>query len=164
MREWINLIESKLFFYPEDDHHAIGYWYNPRTRQSYIIAWDQADNVNHFSDHGDIVADHPDWFGIPSDYEFGDLDEARNLAVLNGWVKIGYSSDYSNGSGMWLMANSPLHARKALSWFFNQHEVPLTVSLDILTTDALSSYVIRSRDEIEAFAEKGRLQPAWKIG
>lgn len=161
MRDFITIVEGsapgKLF--QSDDGSAVGYWYHPRTGDYHVIAWEQADGVDSFSDHCDVALDHPDWFGLDPEYEFGDCDEARVQVILNGWVRIGYN-DYDKIARF--DGSNPSVILRAYRWFVAGHPNISAISVGLVTGDDWKSFVIRGED-ITEYESNGRLQAAWAI-
>jgi hypothetical protein len=134
----------------------IGYWYNPRTQESYLIDWYNYDNIHSFSDHADVVMQNPDWFGFqPDDIVLHDIDTTKSATVMKGWVRLGYTVD----SGLILDARNALEAAKATRWFVSRHKTPISITIDIVS---LSTYCITRSSDIDEYIERGRLEPAWK--
>lgn len=148
----------------DDGAEAIGYWYHPRSQQYHVIAWNAANGVDTYTDHCDVVFEHPDWFGMenwegPDGLELYDLecDGVRYETVLKGWVRIGYNKSV----GLWMEAPNPRAAQAAVRWFVSHHGMPQGATIDIATREAQTGYNVRGEDLV-AFEQTGRLMPHTK--
>lgn len=141
--------------YTNDGEQAVGYWYNPRSKQHHVIAWDAADNTNTHSDHCDVALDHRDWFGLNPDEDYGDCDTVRADVVQNGWARIGFNPL----SGMWMDAKNPKIAHDSAKWFVGHHGVPSRITIDICNEAGYTGYGLAGSD-LTDFLATGRLHPA----
>lgn len=144
----------------EEGEDCIGYWFQPRSGQHYVIAWDQANAVDTFSDHCDIVFNHPEWFGKSQEEieEYHDCDTLRYDVIQSGWVRVGYAKF---GHTLRLDARNAHEAAKTAQWFTGHHGIPAKTTIDIITETGITSYLVAGDDNVE-FIQSGRLMPHTK--
>lgn len=162
MRKWIDVVTETLgVLHTIDGEQAVGYWYHPKSGKYYTIVWDfhqRADDL--FTDHADVVFDHPEWFGLTREYlnDADDGDLARYGAVLQGWVRVGFNPSM----GLRMDASSPRDAALTVRWFANHHSEKIKqITIDIVTRETFTSYAIAD-DDVPEYLATGRLQPAWR--
>ena len=110
----------------EPDLTGVGYWYEPATGQSAVVPWSSVRADLH---HCDVIAQHPDRFGIDPgvipalvrEYGAYGTDEGICLGLSRGWVRLGVSGYGDRSKYATVDARTPALAQAGAKWLGQHH-------------------------------------------